>query len=89
MIFSPGLGWKDIRKVKDLQAVTSDSSGSGDEELAIKETVDRRLTSLPVAKTDLDKTVDRPHDIFGSYHSFLSYAFFLLSLILQVDSGGG
>lgn len=25
LVFAPGLGWKDIRKVKDLQAITQDS----------------------------------------------------------------
>ncbi|PGH09550.1 hypothetical protein GX51_00656 [Blastomyces parvus] len=30
IVFAPGLGWKDIRKVKDLQAISSDASG-GDE----------------------------------------------------------
>ncbi|EAU31926.1 conserved hypothetical protein [Aspergillus terreus NIH2624] len=32
IIFSPGLGWKDIRKTKDLQAITSESPESGDKE---------------------------------------------------------
>jgi len=32
MVFSPGLGWKDIRKVKHLQAITSESPGSGDKD---------------------------------------------------------
>ncbi|KAK2762622.1 hypothetical protein FQN54_000795 [Arachnomyces sp. PD_36] len=30
LVFSPGLGWKDIRKTKDLLTFTSDSSGSGE-----------------------------------------------------------
>ncbi|OQE26979.1 hypothetical protein PENFLA_c006G06143 [Penicillium flavigenum] len=30
LVFSPGLGWKDIRKVKDLQAITNDSPNGGD-----------------------------------------------------------
>lgn len=30
LVFSPGLGWKDIRKVKDLQAITNDSPNDGD-----------------------------------------------------------
>jgi hypothetical protein len=34
LVFSPGLGWKDIRKVKDLQVIGSDSADSGDQELA-------------------------------------------------------
>ncbi|KAL5355965.1 major facilitator superfamily domain-containing protein [Aspergillus floccosus] len=32
IIFSPGLGWKDIRKTKDLQAITSESPETGDKE---------------------------------------------------------
>ena len=32
IIFSPGLGWKDIRKTKELQAITSESPESGDKE---------------------------------------------------------
>jgi hypothetical protein len=34
LVFSPGLGWKDIRKVKDLQVIGSESADSGDQELA-------------------------------------------------------
>lgn len=30
IVFSLGLGWKDIRKVKDLQVITNDSPDSGD-----------------------------------------------------------
>ncbi|EDN03346.1 predicted protein [Histoplasma mississippiense (nom. inval.)] len=30
--FAPGLGWKDIRKVKDLQAITSESPNGGEKE---------------------------------------------------------
>ncbi|KAF4151948.1 hypothetical protein CNMCM6069_002803 [Aspergillus lentulus] len=34
LIFAPGLGWKDIRKVKDLQVIGSESPASGDQESA-------------------------------------------------------
>ncbi|KAG5293873.1 efflux pump [Histoplasma capsulatum G186AR] len=30
--FAPGLGWKDIRKVKDLEAITSESPNGGEKE---------------------------------------------------------
>jgi hypothetical protein len=39
LVFSPGLGWKDIRKVKDLQAITNDSPNGGD-----KSTKDKVVT---------------------------------------------
>lgn len=34
LVFAPGLGWKDIRKVKDLQVIGSESADGGDQELA-------------------------------------------------------
>ncbi|KAF4162683.1 hypothetical protein CNMCM6936_001764 [Aspergillus lentulus] len=34
LVFAPGLGWKDIRKVKDLQVIGSESPASGDQESA-------------------------------------------------------
>lgn len=34
LVFSPGLGWKDIRKVKDLQVITNESPDSGKKESA-------------------------------------------------------
>ncbi|KAK2807734.1 hypothetical protein FQN51_000172 [Onygenales sp. PD_10] len=33
LVFAPGLGWKDIRKVKELQAITNESPDGGDKEL--------------------------------------------------------
>ncbi len=30
LVFSPGLGWKDIRKVKKLEAITAESSPKGE-----------------------------------------------------------
>ncbi|KAJ5430736.1 Major facilitator superfamily domain general substrate transporter [Penicillium cf. griseofulvum] len=35
LVFSPGLGWKDIRKVKELQVITDESPGSDDKDLAV------------------------------------------------------
>ena len=32
VVVSPGLGWKDIRKVKDLQAITTESPKGGEKE---------------------------------------------------------
>ncbi|OAT01728.1 MFS transporter, variant [Blastomyces dermatitidis ER-3] len=32
IVFSPGLGWKDIRKVKDLQAIISSETSGGDKQ---------------------------------------------------------
>ncbi|KAH8427735.1 MDR family MFS transporter [Aspergillus melleus] len=34
MVFSPGLGWRDIRKVKDLQVITDETSKNVDRNLA-------------------------------------------------------
>ena len=39
LVFAPGLGWRDIRKVKNLQVITSESARNGDNELARDETV--------------------------------------------------
>ncbi|KAK2771840.1 hypothetical protein FQN53_004879 [Emmonsiellopsis sp. PD_33] len=33
LVFAPGLGWKDIRKVKELQAITNESPDGGAKEL--------------------------------------------------------
>lgn len=35
LVFSPGLGWKDIRKVKELQIITDKSTGSDDKDSAV------------------------------------------------------
>ena len=35
LVFSPGLGWKDIRKVKELQVLTNKSPNSGDKYSAV------------------------------------------------------
>ncbi|KAJ5654303.1 Major facilitator superfamily domaingeneral substrate transporter [Penicillium lividum] len=35
LVFSPGLGWKDIRKVKVLQVITDKSPSSGDKDSAV------------------------------------------------------
>jgi len=35
LVFSPGLGWKDIRKVKELQVITDKSPSSGDKDSAV------------------------------------------------------
>ncbi|KXG50686.1 Major facilitator superfamily domain, general substrate transporter [Penicillium griseofulvum] len=35
LIFAPGLGWKDIRKVKELQVITDESAGRDDKDLAV------------------------------------------------------
>ncbi|KAJ5309203.1 Major facilitator superfamily domain general substrate transporter [Penicillium antarcticum] len=35
LVFSPGLGWKDIRKVKELQVLTNKSPNSGDKDSAV------------------------------------------------------
>lgn len=37
MVFAPGLGWKDIRKVKDLQAITKESLDKPEKESARQE----------------------------------------------------
>ncbi|KAF7593590.1 hypothetical protein BBP40_011210 [Aspergillus hancockii] len=39
LVFSPGLGWKDIRKTKDLQAITNGSTNRGDKGSARDEAV--------------------------------------------------
>jgi hypothetical protein len=35
LVFSPGLGWKDIRKAKELQVLTNKSPNSGDKDSAV------------------------------------------------------
>jgi hypothetical protein len=35
LVFSPGLGWKDIRKVKELQVLTNKSPNSDDKDSAV------------------------------------------------------
>lgn len=35
LVFSPGLGWKDIRKVKELQVLTNKSPNGGDKDSAV------------------------------------------------------
>jgi hypothetical protein len=37
LVFAPGLGWKDIRKVKDLQAITKESPDKPGKESARQE----------------------------------------------------
>lgn len=37
LVFAPGLGWKDIRKVKDLQAITKESPNKPEKESARRE----------------------------------------------------
>lgn len=39
LIFAPGLGWKDIRKVKELQAISEEASGGGEREFAKQDAV--------------------------------------------------
>lgn len=43
LVFAPGLGWKDIRKVKDLQAISQDSPDKPEKKPMIQEAVVREL----------------------------------------------